>query len=57
MINKIEIQIKQEEKNMENEQGIQKKKKKKFGLNIDTEAINQMYTFGGENGQQIVISA
>jgi hypothetical protein len=24
-----------------------KKKKKNFGLNIDTDAINQMYTFGG----------
>lgn len=32
-----------------------KKDKKKF-LKINTEAINQMYTFGGENGQQIMIS-
>jgi len=30
--------------------------KGKFGLTINTEAINEMYTFGGEKGQQIVIS-
>lgn len=34
-----------------------KKKLKSLGLNIDTEAINDMYTFGGEKGQQIIISA
>ena len=33
-----------------------KKKKKNFGLSINTEAINEMYTFGGEKGQQIMIS-
>ena len=32
------------------------KKDKKAFLTINTEAINQMYTFGGEKGQQIVIS-
>ena len=32
------------------------KKKGKFGLLINTEAINEMYTFGGEKGQQIIIS-
>lgn len=32
------------------------KKTKKAVLNINTEAINEMYTFGGENGQQIIIS-
>lgn len=34
-----------------------KKKLKSLGLNIDTDAINDMYTFGGEKGQQIIISA
>ena len=33
-----------------------KKGKKSFGLSINTEEINEMYTFGGERGQQIVIS-
>jgi hypothetical protein len=34
-----------------------KKEKKKFGgLSINTDAINEMYTFGGEKGQQIIIS-
>lgn len=33
-----------------------KKKKKGFSLSINTEAINEMYTFGGEKGQQIMIS-
>ena len=33
-----------------------KKKGPSFSLNIDTDAINEMYTFGGEKGQQIVIS-
>lgn len=36
---------------------VQKQKGKKlFGLSINTEEINEMYTFGGERGQQIVIS-
>jgi hypothetical protein len=35
-----------------------KKEKKKMGFNlsINTEAINEMYTFGGEKGQQIIIT-
>jgi hypothetical protein len=33
-----------------------KKKDKKSFLSINTEAINEMYTFGGEKGQQIIIS-
>lgn len=35
----------------------QKQKGKKLaGLSINTEEINEMYTFGGERGQQIIIS-
>lgn len=35
---------------------IPKKKDKKKFLSINTEAINEMYTFGGEKGQQIIVS-
>ena len=32
------------------------KKGKKFALSINTEKINEMYSFGGEKGTQIMVS-
>jgi hypothetical protein len=33
------------------------KKKKNFSLNIDTDKINELYSYGGEKGRQVVVGA
>ena len=47
----------EEEKTVDPEPTIRPtKKKKNFDLNIDTDKINEIYSFGGEKGKQIQIS-
>lgn len=34
---------------------VKPKEKKKFLLNIDTDKINELYSYGGEKGKQVVM--
>lgn len=48
----------EEEKTIDPEAAVKQiKKKKNFSLNIDTDKINELYSYGGEKGRQVVVDA